>query len=170
MKLSTRPETDTVSPEAANEKFKQLVSVPPAGLPKLIVLEPVVDAYEKYTLLVPVYVKLVAVPILNITPALPDICSIPVVPNAIDLTLELADEKRPQVSVLLFKSKVPAVNVTVAVVAVEKASCKTQEPPVPLNTVGGIVLLFVVIVFPVDVDAKVVAFVPLVSVIPVDNV
>lgn len=83
---------------------------------------------------VPVMVRFVPVLVVQTVPK-PVTVTFPV-PKAIVLVFELLLANWPQVSVLLFRLSVPAVSVTSLLEATVKASCKTHEPPVPLNVNG----------------------------------
>lgn len=105
----------------------KLTAFASVGLPELIVTAEAPE-YEIFTVGVPVMVRFVTVPVFH---AVPEVVVVMLpVPNAIVLTLEFEEAKDGVVSVLPFRSSVPAVNVTGAPNV--QLLANDQVPPAPL--------------------------------------
>jgi hypothetical protein len=102
-------------------------------------------------------VKFDPLPVKTVVAVVSEVASTP--PAVVEIARAVAPvlEKRPVVSVLPFRSTVPAVSVVVRVEPIVMSPANCHVPPAPLKVTGwSIVLPLVVIVFVPDVAAKVV--------------
>ena len=128
----------------------------PPVFPLLITLVPVAPLYVNNIVWLPVTVnpvtseKFHTVILLPITAMLP----LPIVKARVAVPV---DETIPAVKLLLLRSNVPFVNVTVREDSKVSASCNCQVPPTPLNVIGKFTVTpLVVTVLVPDVEANVI--------------
>ena len=117
------------------------------GAPVLIVLVTAVPPPIHSTKGVPLMVRLVVVPVVQIVLVVALFNTILPVPKLIVRTLALLELNRPVVSVKVESANVPAVSVVVSVESNVTLSCKVQVPLVPLNVIGLLIVIALVLIF-----------------------